>query len=134
MTSQTPHSTTSRRLAVSAGLTVAAFAAALGTGSAAQAAPVTLPVGGEALGSALSGPGAGVTDALTNSVQGIAYLKEHQLNPLAGTGTDPLANGVATQIADFKPIGTDLVTGPLADGAALQDLPIVGKLVKVLPL
>ncbi|MGV9311525.1 hypothetical protein ACWDR0_04945 [Streptomyces sp. NPDC003691] len=134
MTSKTPHSTTSRRIAVGAGLTVAAVAAALGTGGAAQAAPATVPSAGETLGSALSGPGSGVTDALTNSVLGIAYLKEHQLNPLAKTGVDPLANGIGTQIADFKPIGTDLVTGPLADGAALQDLPVIGKLVKGLPL
>ncbi|MFE0427564.1 hypothetical protein [Streptomyces sp. NPDC058953] len=135
MTSQnTATSTTARRIAVGAGLTVAAVAAALGTGTAAQATPTTLPVDGEALGSALTGPGAGLTGALTNSVTGLAYLKEHQLNPLAQTGVDPLANGVGTQIADFKPIGTDLLTGPLSDGAALQDLPLVGNLVKALPL
>ncbi|MEU3602893.1 hypothetical protein ABZ714_29925 [Streptomyces sp. NPDC006798] len=134
MTSHSTSPSTSRRFAVGAGLAVAAVAATLSAGSAAQAAPMAVPVGGEALGSALSGPGAGLTGALTNSVTGLAYLKEHQLNPLAQTGVDPLANGVGTQIADFKPIGTDLVTGPLSNGAALQDLPVIGGLVGTLPL
>ncbi|MFH8614168.1 hypothetical protein ACH4E8_03705 [Streptomyces sp. NPDC017979] len=137
MTSQTP--STPRRFALGAGLTVAAVAAALGAGqTAAQAAPVAVPVGElgglDVLGSALSGPGAGVTTALTNSVSGLGYLKEHQINPLAQTGVDPLANGVGTQVADFKPVGTDLVTGPLSDGGALKDLPVVGGLVQTLPL
>lgn len=46
-----------------------------------------------------------------------------QLNPMANTTTDPLSNSAGTQIADFRPIGTDLVTGPLADGASARELP-----------
>ncbi|MFE3695259.1 hypothetical protein ACFXPB_32280 [Streptomyces sp. NPDC059129] len=123
-----------RRLAYGAGLTVAAAAAALGAGGTAQAAPAApvAPVGLDTLDTAL--PGSGVTGALTNSVSGIGYLKHLQLNPLAKTGVDPLANGVGTQIADFNPIGTDLVTGPLSDGGSLTDLPLVGKVVDALPL
>lgn len=124
-----------RRIALGAGLTVAAAAAALGAGGTAHAAPSlpAAPVGLDTVEAALA-PSTGVTGALTNSVSGIAYLKHLQLNPLAKTGVDPLANGVGTQIADFKPIGTDLVTGPLSDGGSLNDLPLVGKVVDALPL
>ncbi|MFF0446916.1 hypothetical protein ACFYT4_10950 [Streptomyces sp. NPDC004609] len=123
-----------RRLALGAGLTAAAMGAALAAGEAAHAAPAALapPVGG--LDPALTGPAAGVTGAVTNSVTGIGYLKSHQLNPLAKTGVDPLSNGIGTQIADFKPVSTELLTGPLAEGAALQDLPVVGGAAKALPL
>ncbi|MGW4030020.1 hypothetical protein ACWEFL_11980 [Streptomyces sp. NPDC004838] len=126
-----------RRIALSAGMTVAAMAAAIGAGDAAQAAPTapTAPVGGvDAPDTALSGPAAGVTGAVTNSVSGIGQLRSLQLNPLAKTGVDPLANSVGTQVADFKPVSTELVTGPLAQGAALEDLPVAGGVSRVLPL
>jgi hypothetical protein len=46
-----------------------------------------------------------------------------QLNPMANTTTDPLSNSAGTQIADFRPISTDIVTGPLAEGASTRELP-----------
>ncbi|MEV6400695.1 hypothetical protein AB0M39_38960 [Streptomyces sp. NPDC051907] len=123
----------SRRTALlRAGATVAAAAAALGVGaSAAQAAPASQlpPLGLDARG---GGPAEVLTGALTNSVTGAGQLKSLQLNPLAKTGSDPLDNVVATQVADFKPISTGAVTGPLASGAALEDLPLVGGLTRVL--
>ncbi|NUK07244.1 hypothetical protein HRW18_04285 [Streptomyces lunaelactis] len=106
-----------------AGLTVAAVAAALGAGEAAAHAVPTAPVGPDALG---AGTAQGLTGPVTNSVTGVGQLKSLQLNPLAKTGVDPLTNGVATQVADFKPVSTEAATGPLADGAALEDLPVVG--------
>ncbi|MGW6462070.1 hypothetical protein ACWF94_40120 [Streptomyces sp. NPDC055078] len=124
----------SRRLALGAGLTVAAVAATLGASGAAQAAPAASDAVPGALDSALGGPGTGLVGAVTNSVSGIGYLKNHQLNPLAKTGVDPLDNGIGTQIADFKPVSTQLVTGPLSDGAALKDLPVVGGVTQALPL
>ncbi|WP_327680994.1 hypothetical protein [Streptomyces sp. NBC_00467] len=128
----------SRRLALGAGLTVAAVAAALGASGAAHAAPAA-PVGLDALGAALpagqdAGPAAGLTGVVTNSVTGITQLRSLQLNPLANTGVDPLTNGVATQVADFKPLSTTAATGPLASGAALEDLPVVDGVVGALPL
>ena len=39
----------------------------------------------------------------------------------------------STQIADFKPVGTTLLTGALSNGGALKDLPLVGTLTRVLP-
>ncbi|MFI2208847.1 hypothetical protein [Streptomyces sp. NPDC020141] len=127
----------SRRTALRAGLTVAAMAAALGAGGAAQAAAVPAPAvdgGLDAIGTALGGPGGGAVGAVNNSVSGLGHVTSLQLNPLANTGVDPLANAVGTQVADFKPISTELVTGPLSRGGALKDLPLIGPVVKGLPL
>lgn len=55
-----------------------------------------------------------------------------QLDPLAGTGTDPLNNTVGTQIADFKPLSTAAVTDPVTRGGALKDLPVVGQVTQLL--
>lgn len=60
-------------------------------------------------------------------------VKKLQLNPLAKTGVDPLDNALATQVADFKPVSTAAVTGPLAEGASLEELPVVGDAVDLLP-
>ncbi|MGW4596345.1 hypothetical protein ACWEOA_13700 [Streptomyces sp. NPDC004457] len=48
-------------------------------------------------------------------------------NPLAGTGVDPLDNGVGTQVADFKPVGSQTVTRPLAQARSLGSVPGVGQ-------
>ncbi|MFY4721580.1 hypothetical protein [Streptomyces sp. LaBMicrA B280] len=48
-------------------------------------------------------------------------------NPLAGTGVDPLDNGVGTQVADFKPIGSQMLTTPIAEAQSLGSLPVVGQ-------
>ncbi|MGP4109833.1 hypothetical protein ACTWP5_02800 [Streptomyces sp. 4N509B] len=61
-----------------------------------------------------------VSDATTHAVAPALGL---QLNPLAGTTTDPLTNSAGTQIADFRPLSTELLTGPLSDGASLSTLP-----------
>ncbi|MGW4158613.1 hypothetical protein [Streptomyces sp. NPDC004788] len=115
----------SRRTALlKAGLTVtAAGAALLGAGAAAQAADglgLPLPVDsltqadGEA---ALDGVG-----------QGVKPLTELQIDPLANTGVDPLDNGLGTQVADFKPVGTNMATDLVTRGGGLADLPVAGPL------
>ncbi|MBO8199122.1 hypothetical protein JW613_12505 [Streptomyces smyrnaeus] len=58
----------------------------------------------------------------------LGAVNDLQLDPLANTGTDPLDNSVGTQIADFRPVSTAAVTGPLTRGASLGDLPLVGPL------
>nr|WP_206323447.1 hypothetical protein [Streptomyces sp. HNM0574] len=73
-------------------------------------------------------------DSLGYSVSGaLGPVKDLQLNPLAKTGVDPLDNALATQVADFKPISTAAVTGPLAEGASLDELPLVGPVTDALP-
>ncbi|OKI09836.1 hypothetical protein A6A06_04155 [Streptomyces sp. CB02923] len=75
-----------------------------------------------------------LTDALGHALAGsIGPVKKLKLDPLAGTAADPLTNKIGTQIADFKPLTTGIVTDPIAGGAALQDLPLVGKVVGLLP-
>ena len=73
---------------------------------------------------------AGVEHALPGA---LAPVKRLQLDPLANTGVDPLNNAVGTQIADFKPVSTAMVTDPVAKGGALQDLPLVGQATALLP-
>ncbi|WP_330240423.1 hypothetical protein [Streptomyces sp. NBC_00525] len=123
-----------RRTLLRAGLTVTAVGAALGAGgAAAQAAPlpVVQDTGTDAvLGEATGAAGGAVTGALGHAVRnGIAPVTHLRLDPLAGTGTDPLDNAVGTQVADFKPLSTALVTDPLTSGGAIKDLPLVGPVV-----
>ncbi|MET8509861.1 hypothetical protein AB6O49_21930 [Streptomyces sp. SBR177] len=116
---------TSRRSAlVKAGLTVTAAGAALfGAGAAAQAA--------EGVGVPLPLDTLTQTDgqaALEGVGQGVKPLTELQLDPLANTGVDPLDNGLGTQVADFKPVGTNMATDLVTKGGALADLPVAGPL------
>jgi hypothetical protein len=129
-----------RRALLRAGLTVTAVGAALGAGgAAAQAAPLSLaPAAGAqdtglGLGEDADAATGAVTGALGQSLKhGIAPVTHLQLDPLAKTGTDPLNNGVETQIADFKPLSTTVLTDPLTSGGALKDLPVAGPVVQAL--
>lgn len=56
----------------------------------------------------------------------IAGLKP---NPLAGTGVDPLDNGVGTQLADFKPLTSTALTGPVAQAPSIGSIPVLGQVV-----
>ncbi|MEU6013689.1 hypothetical protein ABZ826_06335 [Streptomyces sp. NPDC047515] len=126
-----------RRTPLRAGLTVTAVGAALcAGGAAAQAAPLPLaPAAGTD--SRLGGLGEAADSAVTGAVgqslrSGTAPVTHLRLDPLAGTGTDPLDNAVGTQVADFKPLSTAAVTGPLSGGGALKDLPVAGQVAGVL--
>ncbi|MFF3786036.1 hypothetical protein [Streptomyces sp. NPDC001933] len=126
-----------RRALLRAGLTVTAVGAALGAGgAAAQAAPLPhVPAVGADTGLGAAGEAASgaVTGALGHSLSnGIAPVTHLRLDPLAGTGTDPLDNVVGTQVADFKPLSTAAVTDPLTSGGALKDLPVAGPLAQTL--
>ncbi|MEV4332868.1 hypothetical protein AB0K02_20385 [Streptomyces sp. NPDC049597] len=128
-----------RRTLARAGLTVAAAGAALGAGSAAaQAATVPETVGAQSVvgpdARVGAAPLATLTGVVTRSVDGLGELRSLPLNPLANTGVDPLDNTVATQVADFKPVSTAVVTDNLTRGQALEDLPVAGPLANgVLP-
>ncbi|GAA3190334.1 MULTISPECIES: hypothetical protein [Streptomyces] len=115
------------RTLLRASLAVSAAGAALvAGGGAASAAPVKSSDTG-ATASALTG-------ALTHSLAGVTGpVKGLQIDPLANTPVDPLGNAVGTQIADFKPVGTQLATGPVTKGGALEDLPLVGPATRLLP-
>ncbi|MFF4868118.1 hypothetical protein ACIPQA_03360 [Streptomyces sp. NPDC090109] len=118
---------TSRRSALlKAGLTVTAAGAALvGAGAGAQAAaPLPVPVDSLTQTDAAAA-GAGALGGVGHALGPLTRL---QLDPLANTGVDPLDNGLGTQVADFKPVGTNLVTDHLTKGGAVADLPVVGPL------
>lgn len=63
----------------------------------------------------------------------VAPVKDLRPNPLAQTPVDPTNNTVETQVADFRPVGTRLVTTPLTQGDAVRELPVVGQATQVLP-
>ncbi|MFD0373618.1 hypothetical protein [Streptomyces sp. NPDC059071] len=122
-------SRTSRpRALLKAGLTVtAAGAAVFGAGAGAQAAEgVGVPLPPDSL-TRVDG-----TAALEGLGHGVAPLTQLQLDPLANTGVDPLDNGLGTQVADFKPVGTTMVTDHVTKGGALEDLPVAGPLAQSL--
>ncbi|MDJ0465082.1 hypothetical protein [Streptomyces sp. H27-C3] len=128
-----------RRALLRAGLTLTAAGAALASGGAAQAAPapdLVQATGVTHVLDALDGasPVRIATSVLEDATAGgLAPVKDLRLNPLSGTGADPLDNVVGTQIADFQPLSTGLVTSPLSEGADVRSLPLVGEAVSVLP-
>ncbi|MFD9031271.1 hypothetical protein ACFVZW_08990 [Streptomyces sp. NPDC059567] len=120
--------TPGRGALLKAGLTATAAGAAvlgLGAAGAQAAAPLPLPV------DALAGSDA--VAALGATGHAVGPLTSLQLDPLANTGVDPLDNGIGTQIADFKPVGTNLVTDHVTKGGGLDDLPLVGEVTGLLP-
>ncbi|MER5385102.1 hypothetical protein ABT040_33335 [Streptomyces sp. NPDC002688] len=63
----------------------------------------------------------GTVGYVTGPVEGL------KPNPLAGTGVDPLDNGVGTQLADFKPLTSQALTGPLAQAPSVGSIPVLGQ-------
>ncbi|MFF0158974.1 hypothetical protein ACFYRY_15760 [Streptomyces sp. NPDC005263] len=71
-------------------------------------------------------PPTGTVGHVTGPVAGL------KPNPLAGTGVDPLDNGVGTQVADFKPLSSRALTGPVAQAESVDRLPVAGQAVGLL--
>ncbi|MHC0431143.1 hypothetical protein ACX6XY_13265 [Streptomyces sp. O3] len=111
------------------GLTLAVAGAALGAGGAASAASAE-PLDGIVS----TSPDQPLTKTVTDTAaSALAPAKNLQLDPLAGTGVDPLDNAAGTQVADFQPVSTADATSPLTDGGALGDLPVTGAAFGLLP-
>ncbi|MEZ7007736.1 hypothetical protein [Streptomyces sp. AD55] len=70
-----------------------------------------------------------VTGTVGHVTGPVADLKP---NPLAGTGVDPLDNGVGTQLADFRPLTSTALTGPVAQAESLGAVPVLGQAVGLL--
>ncbi|MGA4839972.1 hypothetical protein [Streptomyces sp. G45] len=134
--SPSPSSSPARAL-LRAGVALGVAGVALGAGGAgAVAAPAAAPA--EAPASGLSG--LGNLDATTAGEgllhglgQAVRPVKRLQLDPLAGTGVDPLDNAVGTQVADFKPVSSAVATAPITQGGSISDLPVVGAVANALP-
>ncbi|MFG2128029.1 hypothetical protein ACGFNV_09535 [Streptomyces sp. NPDC048751] len=101
---------------------------ALGVGAAtAAAAEAPVPVGSEPTSIGELDPQAG-TQAVSDSVGHVTGSATGvRPNPLAGTGADPLDNGVGTQVADFQPLDSRAVTRPVAQAESIGALPVVGQ-------
>ncbi|MBD0839350.1 MULTISPECIES: hypothetical protein [unclassified Streptomyces] len=68
-------------------------------------------------------PEAGL-QALTGSVGYVTGpITALKPNPLAGTGVDPLDNGLGTQVADFQPLTSQALTGPVAQAQSIGSIP-----------
>jgi hypothetical protein len=114
--------TAQRALAV-----LAMAGAALGAGAATAAANTgsVLDIVHTSLGE--TDPRAGLqaaSDTLAYATGTVTGLKP---NPLAGTGVDPLDNSVGTEVADFKPMTSREVTGPVAQAPSVGGIPVVGQ-------
>ncbi|MEU7131996.1 hypothetical protein [Streptomyces sp. NPDC046261] len=109
------------------GLTVSAGAALVAGGAAGASAEPQAPKAQLArtdVGAAFVGTGI----ALQKSVQGLApVVQTFKYHPLAATPVDPLNNGARAQVADFKPVGTQMVTSPVTTRGQVGDLPLVGQ-------
>jgi hypothetical protein len=114
---------------------LATAGAALGAGAATAAADTAPAVDvmrtrPTSLGNIDPQAGLGALTGTVGYVTGpVAGLKP---NPLAGTGVDPLDNGVGTQLADFKPLTSQALTGPLAQAPSVGSIPVVGQAVESL--
>jgi hypothetical protein len=122
---QTTMARTTVRIAAAVGVVAAGAAAA--TPAVADTAPVvdvmrTRPT---SLGNINPQAGLAATTGTVGYVTGpVAGLKP---NPLAGTGVDPLDNGVGTQLADFKPLTSQALTRPVAQAPSIGSIPVIGR-------
>jgi hypothetical protein len=110
------------RAVLRAAVTVTSVAAAI-----ASAGAATAHAAGD--GNDLKAAAAGSHQAGQALVGTVKYLP---INPLAHTRVNPLDNSLGSQVADFKPVSTAMVTGPLSDSRTVSELPLIGSTVKKL--
>ncbi|MFF9275316.1 hypothetical protein [Streptomyces griseosporeus] len=127
-----PQTPAGRRALVALATAGVALGAGAASASAAEAEPVLDVVKTRPSSLGKVDPQAGLA-ALTGTVGyvtgPVAGLKP---NPLAGTGVDPLDNGVATQLGDFQPLATQALTQPVAQAQSLGAVPVLGQLTGLL--
>ncbi|MFE0511323.1 hypothetical protein [Streptomyces sp. NPDC058964] len=125
-----PHNPTARRALIALATAGAALGAGAATASAAAGPLVGAPSHPASLGNVDANAGAKALSGTLGYVVGpVAGLKP---NPLAGTGADPLDNGVGTQLADFKPLTSKALTGPVAQARSIGSIPVLGQVTGVL--
>ncbi|WP_037683491.1 hypothetical protein [Streptomyces griseus] len=115
--------TSTRRRALVALATAGVALGAGATTAAAAEAPAAdlVRTGSAALDKVEPGAGAqAVTDTVGHVTGAAQNLKP---NPLAGTGVDPLDNGVGTEVADFRPVNSQDVTGPVTQADSVGEIP-----------
>ncbi|MFC8369121.1 MULTISPECIES: hypothetical protein [unclassified Streptomyces] len=81
-----------------------------------------------ALGAGAATAAAADSDSLLDDTgRAVGTVADLKPNPLAGTGVDPLDNGVGTQVADFRPVDSREVTGPVAQAPSVGSVPVAGQ-------
>ncbi|MFJ8197672.1 hypothetical protein [Streptomyces sp. NPDC096152] len=128
------HASPSRPTARRALFALATAGVAVGAGATTAAADTLPVVGAEhrptSLGRVDPQAGMAATTGTVGYVTGpVAGLKP---NPLAGTGVDPLDNGVGTQLADFRPLTSRALTGPVAQAPSVGSIPVLGQVTGLL--
>ncbi|MFF8193771.1 hypothetical protein ACF05L_23655 [Streptomyces bobili] len=114
---------------------LATAGAALGAGASAAAAdtqPVVDAVRTNPTSIGRLDPQSGVQGALGSLPYVTGAVSSLKPNPLAGTGVDPLDNGVGTQLADFKPLTSQMLTGPVAQAQSIGSIPVLGQVTGLL--
>jgi hypothetical protein len=126
-----PQDPTAQRAVIALATAGAALGAGAATAHAAPAAPVVdVPWRPTSLGRIDPQAGLAAVTGTVGYVTGpVSGLRP---NPLAGTGVDPLDNGVGTQVADFRPIGSQMLTAPVAEANSLGEVPGAGQALGVL--
>ncbi|AIS00185.1 hypothetical protein [Streptomyces glaucescens] len=121
-----PRKPAARRALIALATAGAALGAGAGT-AAAGAEPVAGAPHSRPAGLGEIDPQAGyqaLTGTVGHAAGPVAGLKP---NPLAGTGVDPLDNGVGTRLADFQPVDSRSVTGPFAQAESIGSMPGVAR-------
>ncbi|MEU8653287.1 hypothetical protein [Streptomyces sp. NPDC048737] len=127
-----PHSPTAQRALIALATVGVALGAGATTASADEAGTLTgaLHTRPTSLGDV--DPQAGLR-ALTGTVGYVTGpLADLKPNPLAGTGVDPLDNGVGTQLGDFRPLTSQALTGPVAQAPSIGSVPVLGQVTGLL--
>ncbi|MCT7356287.1 hypothetical protein N4P33_29685 [Streptomyces sp. 15-116A] len=127
-----PKTSTARRaLAVLATASVALGAAAT-TAAAADSESLLGEGGGRSGALGQLDPQAGLETATGTVGHATAPVTGLKPNPLAGTGFDPLSNGVGTQVADFQPVNSRSVTDPVARADSIGGVQPIGQATETL--
>ncbi|MEV5931540.1 hypothetical protein AB0L56_01920 [Streptomyces sp. NPDC052079] len=93
----------------------------------ARRALAVLATAGVALGAGATTAAAADSEVPLDTGQVVDTVADLKPNPLAGTGVDPLDNGVRTQVADFKEVDSRAVTGPVAQAPSVGAIPGAGQ-------
>ncbi|MFF1543004.1 hypothetical protein [Streptomyces sp. NPDC058291] len=127
-----PQTPTARRALAALATAGVALGAGAGTAAAAAGEPVVDVARTRPTSIGQIDPQAGLQGALGSLSYVTGTVSGLKPNPLAGTGVDPLDNGVGTQLADFKPLTSQMLTGPVAQAQSIGSIPVVGDVTKVL--
>ncbi|MCQ9184130.1 hypothetical protein KMT30_34840 [Streptomyces sp. IBSBF 2953] len=127
-----PQTSTGRRALAALATAGVALGAGAGTAAAAAGEPAVDVVRTRPTSIGQIDPQAGLQGALGSLSYVTGAVSGLKPNPLAGTGVDPLDNGVGTQLADFRPLTSQMLTGPVAQAQSIGSIPVVGDVTKVL--